>query len=95
MKTLSIRRMCAVLLLAFFAAPLAAGEEGDPERIPIAVLPLGLERRFGPSDQDDDAPRLAREFEQGEGFARLAYARNVLISLLFFGAVYWGYRRLR
>lgn len=54
----------------------------------------GLERSFGGSDAD--SPRtLEREFEQGESFAQLAYLRNVLISLVFFAAVYWGYQKLR
>lgn len=54
----------------------------------------GLERTFG--GPSDDAPRrFEREFNQGEGFARMAYVRNVLISVMFFGAVYWGYRKLR
>ena len=54
----------------------------------------GLERAFGTASTDPDR-RFEREFQQGEGFARLAYARNLVISLLVFGAVYWGYRRLR
>lgn len=38
---------------------------------------------------------VQRAFGDGEGFARSAYLRNVLISLLLFGGVYWGFRRLR
>lgn len=61
----------------------------------VAERSGGLQRTFDDSDSGDDARQFEKRFQQGQGFARLAYLRNVLISLLFFGAVYWGYRRLR
>ena len=61
----------------------------------VAESSGGLQRTFDDAESADDSRQFEKRFQQGEGFARLAYLRNVLISLLVFGAAYWGYRRLR
>lgn len=42
-----------------------------------------------------EASSLVRAYDDSASFVRMAYLRNVALSLLFFGAVYWGYRKLR
>ena len=61
----------------------------------VADASGGLQRAFDDSEGTGADRRFEKRFRQGREFTQLAYLRNVLISLLFFGAVYWGYRRLR